>query len=445
MKDNYQHTSLFQNLNTLWTTDNQQQTAQNLLDALEKSFKYVCFLNSNSQIATNNANLKFPIFYHTLDWVMAFSNGEAEIDLPKNPSKYLFGYLSYDYKNQLYEPLFSNNTDDLGFDNACFFEPQLLLVCQNGRVGVAQNTTKITQKDLQDLIQTPDNNQKPLAETNIEIQAKTSKKQYLKTIQNIRNLIEKGTIYELNYCINFYSKIAINNKLKLFWKLNKKSPNPFAAYLKMDKKHVFCASPERFLRKKDNKLLSQPIKGTSKRDLLNELNDQNIKNTLQNNEKERAENVMIVDLVRNDLARSSQAGTVKVSDLFGIYTFPQVHQMISSIESEAKHGVSVLEMVQNAFPMGSMTGTPKMKSMEIIERLETTKRGIFSGSVGYVTPNNDFDFNVVIRSIFYDEASQHLSFSVGSAITYDSVGEQEYDECLLKAQAILEVLEAKIK
>jgi para-aminobenzoate synthetase component 1 len=157
-------------------------------------------------------------------------------------------------------------------------------------------------------------------------------------------------------------------------------------------------------------------------------------------EKEKAENLMIVDLVRNDLARSSKTGSVKVEELFGIYSFSQVHQMISTVSSQIKETTSAVEAIKNAFPMGSMTGAPKVMAMELIEKYENTKRGLYSGAIGYFAPNSDFDFNVVIRSIQYNESKQYLNFEVGSAITYDSDANLEYEECLLKAQAMMKAL-----
>jgi len=152
---------------------------------------------------------------------------------------------------------------------------------------------------------------------------------------------------------------------------------------------------------------------------------------------------MIVDLVRNDLSHTAIKGSVKVEELCGLYTFKQVHQMISTIVSEVDFITSPIEILQTTFPMGSMTGAPKISAMKIIEELEETKRGLYSGAVGYFTPNGDFDFNVVIRSILYNASNQYVSFSVGSAITSLSNPEMEYEECLLKAKAMFEVLQSK--
>ncbi|MBL7747847.1 MAG: chorismate-binding protein, partial [Chitinophagaceae bacterium] len=157
--------------------------------------------------------------------------------------------------------------------------------------------------------------------------------------------------------------------------------------------------------------------------------------------KDRSENVMVVDLVRNDLAKICTEGTVKVDELYGIYSFPQVHQMISTVSGELKQGISFADIIKATFPMGSMTGAPKKRVMELIEQYEQTRRGIFSGAVGYIAPNGDFDFNVVIRSIMYNAATRYLSYQAGSGITFYSDPEMEWEECLMKAAAIRKVLE----
>lgn len=227
--------------------------------------------------------------------------------------------------------------------------------------------------------------------------------------------------------------------LDTFKTLIQKSPMPFSTFFKVKDQYIICSSPERFLKKEENQLISQPIKGTIKRGR-NEEEDAILKNNLRTSEKEMAENLMIVDLVRNDLARSSVPGTVNVEELFGIYSFRQMFQMISTVTSIKRDNIDSVKVIRNAFPMGSMTGAPKIKAMELIEKYEASKRGVFSGAAGYFTPDMDFDFNVIIRSIFYNSTSKRLSFQVGSAITYDADPEYEYNECLLKAKAIFEIL-----
>lgn len=243
----------------------------------------------------------------------------------------------------------------------------------------------------------------------------------------------------MNYCIEYSTQSTSFNPSHCYEKLNELSPMPFSSFMRIGHKYLICASPERFLKKVGNKLISQPIKGTARRSF-DKYEDNQLKDALLNSEKERAENLMIVDLVRNDLARSSISGSVKVEELFGISTFKKVHQMISTISSTQNNKVSVSDVIKHAFPMGSMTGAPKIRVMKEIENLEDSSRGLYSGTVGYFTPNHDFDLNVVIRSIIFDAKSKKISFHVGSAITYDSDPEYEYQECLLKAESLFEVL-----
>jgi len=273
----------------------------------------------------------------------------------------------------------------------------------------------------------------------VNIQSVFSKQEYLDAAAGIKEHIIRGDIYVTNFCQEFFAEHAYIDPLAIFFDLNSLSPNPFAGFFKWKDNYILSASPERFLAKRGNKLISQPIKGTAKRGETAQ-EDKAIKQQLRNHAKELQENVMIVDLVRNDLTRSAKQGTVKTEELFGIYTFNQLHQMISTVTCELEDGTSPVDAIKNTFPMGSMTGAPKISAMQLMEQYERTKRGVYSGALGYFSPDGDFDFNVVIRTLLYNAAEKYLSFHVGSAITYHADAEQEYEECLLKAKAILEVL-----
>ncbi|RYZ97800.1 MAG: anthranilate synthase component I family protein, partial [Sphingobacteriaceae bacterium] len=262
---------------------------------------------------------------------------------------------------------------------------------------------------------------------------------YIATANQIKQHISRGDIYVTNFCQEFYADDAAIDPLDTFFKLNSISPNPFSCFFKLRDKFILCASPERFLAKRGTQLISQPIKGTAKRSI-DEHEDKQNKDSLKLHTKELQENVMIVDLVRNDLTRSARQGTVKTEELFGIYSFAQVHQMISTVVCELDEQITAVQAVKNTFPMGSMTGAPKLSSMKLMEHYERSKRGVYSGAMGYFSPDNDFDFNVVIRTLLYNAENGYLSFQTGSAITFHADAEQEYEECLLKAKAILEVL-----
>jgi para-aminobenzoate synthetase component 1 len=268
---------------------------------------------------------------------------------------------------------------------------------------------------------------------------RTAKPDYLAAVEAIRQHIIAGDVYEMNLCQEFFAEQARIEPQTVFERLNARTKAPFAAFLRLQDRYLLCASPERFLQKKGATLISQPIKGTRRRHP-DAGEDARIREELRTSEKDRAENVMIVDLVRNDLARNCLPGSVRVDELFGIYSFQTVHQMISTVSGTLRPGTHPIAAIRDAFPMGSMTGAPKVMSMELIEQYERTRRGLYSGAVGYFTPDGDFDFNVVIRSILYHAASNYVSCQVGGAIVYDSVPEQEYEECMVKVGALLESL-----
>jgi len=350
---------------------------------------------------------------------------------------WLFGYLSYDVKNDV-EDLHSNNFDGLHFPDLFFFQPKKLFLLKGNQLEVRY--LQLCNDEIEsDLIDIENNCQLSIINYQLSIQQRISKESYIAKVNQMLEHIHRGDIYEANFCMEFYAENAIIEPVKIYQKLNAISKPPFAIFFKNNEQYLLCASPERYLRKEGNKVISQPIKGTAKRfsDLVL---DENSKTELETNPKERSENIMIVDLVRNDLSHTAIKGSVEVEELCGIYTFEQVHQMISTVVSNVSTTTSPVEILRTTFPMGSMTGAPKISAMKIIEEMEETKRGLYSGAVGYFTPENDFDFNVVIRSILYNAATNYVSFSVGSAITSQSNPEQEYEECLLKAKAMFEVL-----
>lgn len=350
---------------------------------------------------------------------------------------WLFGYLSYDLKNDT-EALHSNNFDGLAFPDLFFFQPKKLFLIKENQVEIQylRMCDDEIEADFVEILSITPIIQPP---SSINIQQRISKENYLSKVSKMLEHIHRGDIYEANFCMEFFAENAEIDPLEIYQKLNAISEPPFAVYFKNNFQYLLSASPERYLRKEGNKVISQPIKGTAKRSFDLE-QDEQLKSDLAQNEKERSENIMIVDLVRNDLSHTATKGSVKVEELCQIYTFKQVHQMISTIVSEVENTTSPIEILRTTFPMGSMTGAPKISAMQIIEELEETKRGLYSGAVGYFTPTGDFDFNVVIRSILYNSQNQYLSFSVGSAITSQAIPEMEYEECLLKAKAMFEVL-----
>ena len=361
--------------------------------------------------------------------------GKLQEFINSKPS-WLFGHLAYDLKNEI-ESLTSKHKDHVGFPDLFFFEPQVLIHLNDREmiIEAGGNETSI----FKEIIETEEENHL-LSSKVSNIKQRVIREDYLSIINTIRNHILRGDCYELNFCQEFYSENTSINPVEVYKKLSEVSPNPFSALYKMEDRFLICASPERYLRKKGNMLLSQPIKGTSVRFTANEGLDEKSKDELYHSEKDRSENVMVVDIVRNDLSRVCIEGSVKVDELFGVYSFPQVHQMISTVSGELKQGVSFSEIIRASFPMGSMTGAPKRSVMQLIEKYEKTKRGIFSGAVGYIDPSGDFDLNVVIRSIMYNSSTRYVSFQAGSGITFYSDPVKEYEECMMKAEAIFKVL-----
>lgn len=350
-------------------------------------------------------------------------------------NEWLFGYLGYDLKNDT-EAIESNNPDLLDFPEIAFFKARHILFFDGNKVTIDSDDEAVFDKISNQPLSRPENQFSP-------VEASITRAAYLDIAQKLRMHIEEGDCYEINFCQEFHGQIIEAHPSTLFLELSRISPKPFACFQKWGDQYILCASPERFMKKTGSELISQPIKGTRPRGA-SPAEDKQLAYELRHDEKELAENMMIVDLVRNDLARSSQPGSVKVEELFGIYQFEQVFQMISTVRSELRDDCHFIDAIKNAFPMGSMTGAPKVKVMELIEQYENTKRGAFSGAAGYISPEGDFDFNVMIRSLFLDLQKQLYSFQVGSAITYDAIPENEYEECLVKARAIIKLLKQEL-
>lgn len=356
-----------------------------------------------------------------------------------NVKDYIFGYLSYDLKNDV-ENLTTTNFDGLNFPDLYFFQPKKIVVIKENTVEIKylNQFKQEIETDLEAILSSK--NKKSTAKSNsIKIKLRIHKDEYFQKLNSILNHIHRGDIYEANFCQEFYSENSTINALETYQKLNKISKPPFATFLKLNDKFLLSASPERYLKKEGETVISQPIKGTEKR-ASTKTEDAILIQQLEQNPKERAENIMIVDLVRNDLSKSAIKGSVKVDELCKVYTFEQVHQLISTVTCKVKNTVHPVDIIKNTFPMGSMTGAPKFSAMKIIEEVEETKRGVYSGAVGYFTPTGNFDFNVIIRSILYNATKKYVSYSVGGAITSQSEPEKEYEECLLKAKAMKQVL-----
>ena len=340
-----------------------------------------------------------------------------------NKDEWIFGYLSYDLKNFI-EDLSSMNEPLFHAPDLFFFVPELLIrIDENNKVEVLKGTLK----DELSLTEIKGN-------VSLNQVQKTTKATYLEKIKIAQNLIREGEFYEINlsHPLEFEFK---GRAWDLYQKMKTSGPVPFGSYIKHSDFEICSSSPERFLSKNGSLISSQPIKGTVSR---SDKDDQSKIEELMNSEKEQAENLMIVDLVRHDLSRIAKNGSVRVKNLFEIQSFETVHQMVSTVEAEVKEDISAVEVLKTCFPMGSMTGAPKIAAMRAIDDLEDYKRGIYSGAIGYFSPEDDFDFSVVIRTAIVQ--GEKLFYPVGGAITFDSSPEQEWDETILKAKALTNIL-----
>lgn len=360
-------------------------------------------------------------------------------DFYRRHGDWIFGHLGYDLKNEL-ENLRSSHPDPIGLPDLFFFVPQYVIQVKSSELLIGS-----VQKDHDRVfgaIQATTGPATPLQRSGgrFNISSRFNRDEYVKRVEHLKQHILRGDCYEINFCQEFYAEQADIEPVRLYDQLTEASPNPFSAYYKNSGRYLLCMSPERYLKKEGERILSQPIKGTATRVPDDTALDAANARRLGESEKERAENIMVVDLVRNDLSRICRQGTVIVDELCGIYSFPQVYQMISTVSGVLREDLEWTDAVKATFPMGSMTGAPKKRVMELIEQYEVTRRGLFSGSVGYVTPEGDFDFNVVIRSVLYHKAKRYISFHTGSAITFGSDAGSEYEECLLKAGAIKKAL-----
>ena len=349
----------------------------------------------------------------------------------QNSCAYIFGYTGFDAKNSFFKDLESKNTDKTNLDESIFYIPKHVIIQKNGTlVYYGDEEGYHSLFDLTAVKQTKSHHKSIL-----KLEIETSKKEYLAATSIVKKHLQNGNIYEMNYCINFSKNNIDLDILSTFLKLKDKTKAPFSSLFRFNNTVILSGSPERFFLKHDSQIVSQPIKGTSARG--NTIaKDELLKQKLLGNQKEISENIMIVDLVRNDLSKIAKKNSVAVSELCKLYSFETVHQLISTVNARIDSETSFESILENLFPMGSMTGAPKLKSLQYIEALESFKRNIYSGAVGCITPNNNMDFNVVIRSIVYNSEIKKLSVSVGSAITIHSELDKEYEECLLKLKAV---------
>ncbi|SEL87805.1 anthranilate synthase component I family protein [Parapedobacter koreensis] len=401
-------------------------------------FDSVCYLDSNGY-RDNYGNID--VFIAVGSTASFMSDGKDTFEklqefIDNHPNTWVPGFLGYDLKNEI-EDLHSRHPNHTGFPDAYFFVPQYTLL-------IGQYNAEIKGPDPQAIIkqiEATELKDEPL-EFKGQLKYRMNRTAYFSAFAELQHHIHQGDIYEVNLCQEFFAEQVSLNPLSAYRKLNEVSPTPFSCFFKFGQKYILSASPERFLSKSGNTLLSQPIKGTAPRGKTAG-EDEQLKATLAANPKEISENIMIVDLVRNDLTRSAKPGSVRASDLLQIHSFKQVHQLISTIVCQIQEGMTATETIRNTFPPGSMTGAPKISAMKLIDRYENSRRGIYSGALGYFSPQGNYDFSVVIRTLLYNAENGYLSFHTGGAITYNADPEKEYNECLLKGKALFEVLKSQ--
>ena len=419
---------------------------KNALLDWSQQFNEVVWLDNNYHISTYSSFEAILAVDAMTSMVTGVHNAFEHLAAYQIKTKdWVFGYLSYDLKNDV-ERLSSKNPDRLNFPDLFFFQPKKIIKIRGNTVDF--DYLKLVEDNIEKDYRSIMAYMNTVAaiettESPIRIKMRIFKDEYFKKVDTMLRHIRRGDIYEANFCQEFYAENTQIDALQTYKRLNSISKTPFAAFMKLSDKYLLSASPERYLRKEGNKIISEPIKGTAKRSSSNN-EDKKLKSALERDVKERAENIMIVDLVRNDLSKSALKGSVSVEELCKVYSFEQVHQMISTVIAKIAADKNPVDIIKETFPMGSMTGAPKVSAMKIIEELESFKRGLYSGTVGYFTPEGDFDFNVVIRSILYNASEKYVSYSVGSAITVNALPEKEYEECLIKAKAMREVLENKL-
>ena len=393
--------------------------------------KNICFLNSNDGsglLAFGGGEIRSLKRTGAIDAMSEF--------ITKNKGLYVFLCLSYDLKNEI-ENLSSNNVDLTAFPDLVMWCPECVVDIKNHDLVIVQgeNNDQNLNFARQFLKSQVDSS---IDKKEITFESRITKEVYLKKVNDLKRHIQRGDIYEINFCQEYFSQdIDIDCIKGIYFNVNETTKAPFSSYFKFGDFEIFCGSPERFIQKNNGRLIAQPIKGTARR-AKKPTEDEELKRLLKLDPKERAENIMIVDLMRNDLSKIAKKRSVQVDELCEIYSFETVHQMISTVSCVPKEGLSFTEILKATFPMGSMTGAPKYRAMELIEEYEDFKRGLYSGSIGYISPNGDFDFNVVIRTMIYNARLKTLSCSVGSAITINSIAEKEYEECGYKIQKIID-------
>jgi para-aminobenzoate synthetase component I len=386
-----------------------------------------------------------------LDLYTIESNGE---DIPCRGGA--VGYISYDM-GRFIEDLPVKAKDDLQIPECYFAFYDILVISDNlknenyilstgfpettvnGRMQRACGRLDALKRKLKIINNKSDKPVRKAADTlTVNIRSNFSRQEYLKAVKQAKQYIIEGDIFEVNLSQRFEADLTVS-PYRLYRSLRQINPAPFAAYLSFPEVIIISSSPERFLKLSGDMVETRPIKGTIRRGS-NRKEDEENAEYLRNSLKDNAENIMIVDLERNDLGRVCRYGSVKVRELAALEKYPTVFHLTSTIEGRLRDGVSRIDLLKATFPGGSITGAPKIRAMEIIEELEPSRRGVYTGSIGYFSFDGDFDFNIAIRTMVVKDGK--IYFQTGGAVVFDSDPEEEYRETLDKADALIKAIAA---
>lgn len=362
-----------------------------------------------------------------------------QFDAHGRASDWTFGHLAYDLLERL-EPLCSRHPAHTGFATAAWFVPRWVLEWTPGRLQL-----HVHPEDEQEGRALVERLFAPAAHATASAQPllwreTVDEAHYLARCAELMRHIHRGDIYEVNYCTERVADAPGLDPFRAFERLLHRSQAAFAGFLRSGDHFALCASPERFLAFRDKRVMGQPMKGTRPRSA-DPTEDLRLAMELANDPKERSENIMALDVMRNDLSRIAASGSVQVEELCAVHAHARVHQMVSTVSARLREGHTAYDAVLAAFPMASMTGAPKYRAMQLIDAAEEQRRGLFSGSLGFFAPDGTADLNVVIRTVLYDAASGRASLTTGSALTATCDPRQEWAECQLKARSVIEALQ----
>ncbi|HLW40449.1 MAG TPA: chorismate-binding protein [Brumimicrobium sp.] len=380
---------------------------------------------------TNNKDFTLLAF----DAITCFEGDDVDaLDafLNRHKEDYRFGFVSYTSHNHP-----SNKKDKIGFPKIGFFVPRYVVeIDKKGTLTYLKgNKNGYSSRKIDGFL----NHSKGESRNQVQLESQLTQSEYLTQINALQADMNREKVGVVVFCQEFYAEKQEINPKTTYFQLNQKSKSPFSCFVQWNEKYVLSASPERFIKKEGTKLITQPIKGTAKRGKTQE-EDEAFKNRLLSSEKEIEENTLVVEGIKNDLMQVAKKETVDVESFSQIHSFETVHQLISTISAEIEPETSFGTILKTVFPMGSMVGFPKEKALKLLDKYEAFNRGLYSGTIGYIQPNGNFDFNVVIRSILYDDENKTIICPVGGGITLQSSPEDEYNECLIKLNVLQDTL-----